>query len=74
MGCASIDDAFVARTEFLNSQIVDEDHRFRYRREMGFNLIIKHTYAVTERLLLGGMLFAQNYANAGLLLKLGVRL
>ena len=74
VGYASIADAYTSRTEFLNNQIVDEDYTFRDRRESGANLVIEHTYALTPRLLLGGKAFVQTYANAGLLLKLGVRL
>ncbi len=74
VGYASITDAYVARAEFFNNHLIDEDHVFRYRHKTGVNLVLEHTYVLTRRLLLGIKLFGQTHANGGLLLKLGVRL
>jgi hypothetical protein len=77
VGFGDINDAFLSRAETRNGVLVDTDHTFSQRGGFGFNLVLENSYALSERLLVGGKLFVQSYSgtgNTGLLLKVGVRL
>ncbi len=77
VGYLNVKDVFLSRLETRNGVVVNTEYTFRQRNDVGVNLVLENTYALSERFLLGVKLFGQGYGgdgNSGLLLKFGVRL
>jgi hypothetical protein len=65
-------------TDGLLWQPVVSTMRFYTRHSLGYNLIIENTYTIKKKILIGAKAFIQPYnngdMNAGILLKLGVKI
>lgn len=74
----SVSDVYQSSATYQNGQLVDSKHVFDKRNSIGFNLIIEHTYHVSENLLAGLKLFTQPYQNgdinSGILLRFGLEI
>jgi hypothetical protein len=74
----SVSDVFESSRTFLNGQIEDIDYSLSNRTSFGFNIILEHTYSISEKHLIGFKAFTQPYLNgdmnSGIMLKVGYRL